>query len=396
MMAPLTSAAGFPLPTDHGPPRRNPRDGTWLITRHADLQALLRLSADIGPEPHARIARVAQGTRSDLGSLASMTAGALMFRNPPFHGKGRAFLHRVMGLSRRDLSEPAIRPLMQAAIARNLGRDAVDGVRDLCDLVPVQVILSVLGVSNRTGLAVAAHTADMMHACQFGQSGLMVRDLARINGDAGQVLQMIHEDMDHAERTGQGPLARVLAMNRAEFGLSRVEMSGLFVFLAAAGIETTTALLATAVFLLGAHPDLWDQLAADRGLVGPFVEELLRVADPLHTGSVRRVPPGTILGGIEFAGTELLTPMLEMGNHDPEVFPEPHRFRLDRRGPTHLSFGLGHRSCLGAGLARLETRVLVDALLDTARPCLSDPVPHWRPPPSLRRLARLDLYLQPL
>lgn len=396
MTAPLTSAAGFVLPTHHSPPRWSQTDGTWLVTRHADLQVLLRTSNDVSPEAWAKLDRVAKGTRMDLASLVTLASGVLVFRSPPYHTQGRAFLQRVLTVLRADLSEPAMRPMIQAAIRRTIGPGPVDAVAGLCDLLPVEIILTALGLSPDAARAVAAHTAEMLRTCQFGQFGIMARDMALIEVRAREVLALIHDDIRQAERSGEGRLAKVLELNRAEFGLAEADVTALIFFLAAAGIETTTALLASGLFLLCAVPGIHDRLAADRSLIAPFMEEVMRVATPLHTTSVRKVPAGTVIGGVEFSGTEMLAPMLEMGNHDPLVYDDPGSFRLDRHGPPHLAFGLGGRSCLGAGLARLETRLFIDTLLNTVRPRLIDPAPHWLPPPSWRRLARLDLHMQPL
>jgi cytochrome P450 len=396
MTAPLTSAAGFPLPTHHGPPRWSQADGTWLVTRYADLQVMLRSSNDVSPDAYTKIARVAKGTRTDLSSLVTLASGSLVFRSPPYHTQGRAFLQRVLTVLRADLSEAAMRSMIQTAILRLADRGPVDAVAHLCDLLPVEIILKALGLSPEAAEAVAGHTAEMLRTCQFGLFGIMARDMVAIEAKARRVLELIHQDIQRAERTGEGQLARVLDLNRAEFGLAEADLTALIFFLAAAGIETTTALLASALFMLCATPGLYDRLGADRSLVPSFMEEVMRVATPLHTASVRKVPAGTVIGGVEFNGTETLAPLLEMGNHDPDVYDEPGRFRLDRRGPPHLAFGLGGRSCIGAGLARLETRVFVNTLLDTVRPRLSDTAPQWLPPPSWRQLARLDISLPSL
>lgn len=392
----LRSAAGFDLLSWHGPPRWSQADGAWLVTRHADLQLLLRSSNDVSPDAYTKIARVAKGTGMDLASLVTLASGVLVFRSPPYHTQGRAFLQRVLAILRADLSEAAMRPMIRAAIRRTIGPGEVDAVAALCDLLPVEIILTALGLSPGAAAAVAAHTAELLRTCQFGQFGIMARDMAAIEVHAREVLELIHLDILDAERSGDGRLARVLDLNRAEFGLSEADLTALIFFLAAAGIETTTALLASGLFMACSVPGLYDRLAADRSLIVPFVEEVTRVATPLHTTSVRKVPPGTVIGGVEFSGTELLSPLLEMGNHDPAVYDDPGSFRLDRRGPPHLAYGLGGRSCLGAGLARLETRIFIDSILDTVRPRLINPVPQWPPAPSWRRLARLDLHMQPL
>jgi cytochrome P450 len=135
----------------------------------------------------------------------------------------------------------------------------------------------------------------------------------------------------------------------------------------AAGQETTVRLIGAALRRIADDPELQARLRADRALVPRFVEETLRVEGPIK-GEFRLCLKTTTLGGVEIkAGTPV---MLTNGaaNHDPRQFESPAEFRVDRENSRrHLAFGHGIHTCPGAPLARSETRVTIERLLDRTK-----------------------------
>ncbi|OSC39941.1 cytochrome P450 [Mycobacterium decipiens] len=131
-----------------------------------------------------------------------------------------------------------------------------------------------------------------------------------------------------------------------------------------AGQETTVRLLGAALQTIGERRDIQEQLRRDRSLIGNFIEEALRVESPVK-GDFRlsRVP--TTVGGVDLpAGTTVMV-LQAAANRDPRRFAEPATFDPARKNARqHLSFGRGIHSCPGAPLARAETRVAVERLLD--------------------------------
>ncbi len=129
-----------------------------------------------------------------------------------------------------------------------------------------------------------------------------------------------------------------------------------------AGHETTTALLSSGLKELLGQPEAWEAICRDRDLIPVAVEELLRVSAPVFTWK-RRIKAPAQVGGVDLpAGTKLLL-LLGSANHDDAVFENPDRIDLERENASrHLSFGLGIHFCLGAPLARLEGRVVLEEL----------------------------------
>jgi cytochrome P450 len=135
-------------------------------------------------------------------------------------------------------------------------------------------------------------------------------------------------------------------------------------FLFAAGQETVTKLLSSAVQTLGERPDLQDTLRDNRKLVSPFIEESLRTQSPTKV-DFRLARKTTTLGGVHIPAGTVVMLCLGAANRDPRKFEDPHAFRLDRKNVReHIAFGRGIHTCAGAPLARVEGVITLNRMLD--------------------------------
>ncbi len=156
-------------------------------------------------------------------------------------------------------------------------------------------------------------------------------------------------------------------------------------FLFAAGQETTARLLATALKHLGEHPELQDELRAHREVIPGFIAEALRTESPVKT-DFRLARRSTTIGGVDIpAGTPVML-LNGAANRDPRRFECPADFDVDRPNPqTHLAFGRGVHSCPGGALARAETHVSLERILDRMRDIRLSEEHHG--PPDARRFS---------
>ena len=129
------------------------------------------------------------------------------------------------------------------------------------------------------------------------------------------------------------------------------------------GLSRTVNLIGNGVKALLDHPEQLAKLRADPSLIENAVEEMLRYDSPVTNSG--RIADRTIdIGGCPVHKGESLSTSLAAANHDPEVYPEPHKFDIERVDTHHQSFGGGRHLCLGAHLARLEAQVAILGLLD--------------------------------
>jgi cytochrome P450 len=132
----------------------------------------------------------------------------------------------------------------------------------------------------------------------------------------------------------------------------------------AAGQETTVRLLGTALQLIGDRPDLQQLLRDRRDLIPDFVEETLRIEAPVK-GDFRLARRTTTVGGVDIPAGSTLMVLNGAASRDPRRFTDPQDFLIDRgNSREHLAFGRGVHSCPGGPLARVETRVSLERLLD--------------------------------
>ena len=165
-----------------------------------------------------------------------------------------------------------------------------------------------------------------------------------------------------------------------------------------ASITTTSMLMSNAAYYLLTHPTVADQLRASPELIDKFIEEILRLEPP--TGAASRITTEPVmLGGQQLpAGASVLCSIVA-ANRDPVYYSNPDELDLNRRASRHLSFGGGIHACLGAYLARLEARVVVQWLLaqgTTLRLTNSSALPEYFPTPYFRALTTLPITLQPI
>jgi cytochrome P450 len=130
-----------------------------------------------------------------------------------------------------------------------------------------------------------------------------------------------------------------------------------------AGLETTYRSSGNLLFLLLTHPEQFDAVYADRELVGPAIEEGLRFETPLTTVQ-RYATEETELEGVTLPAGSVIDVCIGSANRDEGRWDRSEEFDIFRKRLPHISFAVGEHTCLGLHLARMETRVALECLLD--------------------------------
>jgi cytochrome P450 len=357
---PMARAAGCPFDPPPElrtmPPLSRIRlwDGStpWLITRHADVRALLAdpgVSADIRREGYPHTSASAQARRTRERSFISM--------DDPEHARLRRMVRGTFGLPRTKELRPSIQQIVDERIdALLIGPRPVDLVDAFALPVPSLVICHLLGVPY------ADH--DFF---QRRSRVLVSRDPA-----VEHVIAAQEDLLDYLERIIAQKLADPaddLLSSLAVEHVATHELSGraaarMAVLLLVAGHETTANMIALGTLALFEHPD---QLAAmretdDPALIAGAVEELLRYLSIVHTGRRRiALEDIEIDGQIIHAGDGIVLAG-EAANRDETRFPDPDRLDVHRDARGHVAFGFGVHACLGQPLARVELEVVFGTL----------------------------------
>ena len=254
-----------------------------------------------------------------------------------------------------DRIESLSHELLDAALKR--GR--VDLIPAYAQPIPVTVIQEMVGVSAED----MPRFRDTMKALTQGLTGWSVA--RALVFELPRAVRFVRELIEH-KRSDPGPDILTGLIEAEEEGdrLSEDELVSMVFLLIIAGYETTAHLITNGVLTLLQHPEQLERLRAEPELLDSAVEEIVRFRGPIHGTKPGYAREDLTLGGVGLAKGTMVMPLLGAANHDPEVFPEPERFDIARSPNRHLGFGHGNHFCLGAQLARMETRIALRNLLE--------------------------------
>jgi cytochrome P450 len=322
--------------------------GFWALTRHADV---LEISRDSATFSSARAGYMTQ----DMDPLAvAQSRLMLLGMDPPEHTRLRGLVNR--GFTPRQVArlEPRIRALSKAIVEAVAPRGACDFVTDVSGELPSLLIAELMGIPPDDGRRLYELT-ERMH-----QSGAPADQQAA-------VIEMLtySAGVRASKRAKPGDdIATVLLESELDGErLSDLEFDLFFLLLINAGGDTTRNLVASGMLTLLGHPEQLAAVRADLALLPGAIEEMLRFVPPVI--QFRR----TLQCDVELRGTKLregekVVMFYPAANRDEEVFAEADRFDVRRTPNPHLAFGGGGAHyCLGANLARLEIRCLLEEVL---------------------------------
>src|SRR6185437_4416791 len=211
------------------------------------------------------------------------------------------------------------------------------------------------------------------------------------------VMEVLGYITDHFRRAGADPrdnLMGDLAVACAAGELNEMLALSIMATLFAAGGESTGSLLGSATWILASRADVQQRLRESPDLLDPFIDEVLRYEPPFR-GHYRHVATDTSLSGTDLPTGSHLILLWGAANRDPAHFDAPDEFRLDRASAKgHIAFGKGAHFCVGAALARLETRIVLRQLLDRTTEIDVVEAGRWLSSLLVRRLEHLELAIR--
>lgn len=361
------------------------QNGEPIVLRYADVE---RLATD---------ARVASNALSFVlrqvpeGPLAEWWRRMLTNLNGPEHLRLRGLVSRAFTPRAVEAKRARIGELTREIARRHADAGRMDLPADLADELPIRLICEMLGVPASDH----AHFAAWSKALGAVLAAVMTPELRRAGEAAALGMNArIEELLAERRRAPRDDLLSALLRGAADSDtpIGDGDLVTLVVNLIFGGHDTSRSMLSIGLALLLFHPDQLRRLRGDPGLAASAGEEILR-CEPIVPWMAREASAALELpGGARVAPGGVFYLSILAANRDPEVFPDPDRFDIGRRGARSFSFGWGPHHCLGSALARAEIQEVLPALLDCCaelEPLIA--APRWVPHTFIRRIQSLPV-----
>ena len=290
-----------------------------------------------------------------------MPDGLFIFEDPPRHTIHRSLVSRLFTPRAVSRIEPEIDVLFDAAAASLVGAQSFDFVRDFATMLPIQVIGMLLGLPEKDHVALRA----AFHQAQNADTA--DPDKEALEGITEAAL-WFSEYLDwRVEHPADDLMTQLLNLEfEDETGARRVlgrdELLTFLVLITGAGSDTTVNGIAWVGKLLSDHPDQRRMLVDDPSLIPNAVEEVLRY-DPPAYHIARTVAEDVELHGETVPAGSVILALPGAANRDERQYPDGDTFDVTRKPGQTFTFSFGSHFCLGAALARLETRIAMEAAL---------------------------------
>ncbi len=332
--------------------------------------------------------------RDDAGLPGRLDFGdggqALATADPPMHAVHRDAVFPELVAKRMQALEPDIVELAETLVDRALEAESVEFMTAIGNIVPITMISRLVGFRNSN---LDELWTSAVNGTRLVGSTLALDDLLESASGMEGILLWIAGQLSVALDEPSEDLLGTVANAVNDAALSEAEAIGILTTLLSAGGETTTSLLGNGVRMLAERPELQEHLRQNPEQIATFAEEALRIESPFRY-MMRFVPRPTTLGGTAIPAGSTVLLLWGSANRDPDEFERPDEIDLERRIPRrHVAFGRGIHHCVGAPLARVEARNVLQVLLERTKTISLQPdqKPSWVSSLLVRRHERLPV-----
>jgi cytochrome P450 len=341
---------------DEAPIYYDEQEDFYALTRHADVAAALKDHESFSSSRGCDLAMV----RSDERPQKS-----IIFMDPPDHRFMRSLLNKAFTPRAIQSQRETVIELVEHYLSK-VDPDHFDVVQDFSGPFPVEVITRMAGVPEEFRQQVR-HWIDLGLHKEPGQLGISEENMQAHMDSGIYYYGLVQERRENPQDDMIGRLitAEIPGPDGEMRKLDDIEITGFLALLGGAGAETVTKLVGSAVVEFARHPEQWQLLLDDRSRVPDAVEELLRYVGPVQYNVRYTLKDAELPNGTVPAGKPVFL-MKAAANRDPRAYDDAETFDItrDKSQAQNLGLGYGIHSCLGAALARMETQIALEHLLD--------------------------------
>ncbi|HXQ60375.1 MAG TPA: cytochrome P450 [Acidimicrobiales bacterium] len=347
------------------PPTAHTPDGIgfWVVSGYGQVMEVV---SDAATFSSAGAADAAGGGTLIEDLPYGFAAGVLLnMMDDPRHQRIRRLVTPAVAPRALALLEGELRARTGAILDAVAGRGRCDFLMDVAVELPLQATAMLMGIpeEDHHDLMRWSGASLTYDDRELGGTSSAVQEASAAMASYGTAL------VDRKRREGGDDMlatvarATVVGADGDGEPLSELELLMFFNLLVAAGSETTRNAIALGMAALIDHPEQWAALQADRSVLPGAVEEILRWSSPTLYNR-RTATTDTDVGGRVIRGGDKVTLWWASANRDEEIFSDPFRFDVRRTPNPHLAFGYRSHFCLGANLARMEIRIMLEELLE--------------------------------
>ncbi len=349
----------------HWHPWPGTRGGFWLLSKHADVLA-------VGKDPKRFSSQLGHIALEDREPDALAARQSLIETDPPEHTRLRKLVSYAFTRTKVKEYEDYTREIVRDLLGQAIAKREFDWVTEISEPVPVNVLISILGLPREDIPMLIELTSEMAAATDSDYrpdpakypSDIDPRLLPFGTPAAQHVIEYGHKiGAQRREHPGDDLVSSLVYAEVDGEHLSEAEYANFFELFIFAGNETTRTAISHGILALMEHPDEFERLAKDPALIPTAVDEILRYATPVIY--FRRTATEDLeIRGVPIQAGDRVAMWFLSANFDEEVFEDPLRFDVGRRPNPHTAFGRGGpHFCLGSFLARLEIRILLEEML---------------------------------
>jgi cytochrome P450 len=319
--------------------------GFWVLSKYNDVVEAARDTATFSSADGISIPKV--------GSLIPLVP---IEADPPLHTEFRRTLQHEFSRGRMEKLEPSIRKLTNELIDGFIGRGSGDLAAELATPLPSIVLAELLGLPREDWNTFRGHVSALVATSKVGDTQ------ANMETSVAFAMHFMAVLEDRRNNPRDDMLTRIVQSTVSGRTVAPEEALGLTLVTVIAGHETTVGGIGSMLMHVGSNPPVRERLLADPALVPRAVEETIRMEAPIQ-GAARTVTNDVCVHGQDFRSGERIWLLYAAGNRDGDTFPDPDTFDLDRKPNRHLGFGEGVHRCVGAPLAQIEMRIVLEEVL---------------------------------